>query len=171
MSRNIADRSVRDITDSLGGVRRYAGGLVAAGGVDGEAAQETGLAVDGEVEVAGDDQDALAGQAAVDADDIVAPPDVSGFVDGVDAGSDRPGDGLSWCGRRAGVPPFKWGLPVQGVVRAVLVVVGAPAVELVLQLGQGAGRWLQLGARLWWSGVIVRASRRFADGLGVSRSG
>jgi len=48
--------------------------LVAAAGVDGESAEETGLAVDGEVEVLGDDQDALAAEAAVDADDVVAQP-------------------------------------------------------------------------------------------------
>jgi hypothetical protein len=45
--------------------------LVAAGGFGGEESLESGLAVDGQVEVAGDDQDTLAGQAAVDGDDVV----------------------------------------------------------------------------------------------------
>ena len=67
--------------------------MVAAGGVDGEPAQQTGLAVDGEVEVSGDDEDFLAGEAAVDADDVVAPADVAGLVNAVDTGSDRTGDG------------------------------------------------------------------------------
>ena len=60
-------------------------------------AEEAWLAVDGQVEVAGDDEDSLTGQATVDSDDVVAPADVAGFVDAVHAGAYWSGDG--WTGR------------------------------------------------------------------------
>ena len=63
--------------------------MVSTSGVDGESTEESLLAIDGESEVSGSDKDALAGQAAVDADDEVAPTDVASFVDRVDAGR--------WC--------------------------------------------------------------------------
>ena len=99
MSLDIADSSVRTSLTLAAPAGWDAGGLVAAGGVDGEPAEETGLAVDGQVEVSGDDEDFLAGEAAVDADDVVAPADVAGLVNAVDAGPDRTGDGGAGRGR------------------------------------------------------------------------
>ena len=91
------------------------------------------MAVDGQVEVAGDDEDALACQTAVDSDDVVAPPDVAGFVDVVHAGAHGPNDGWSWGGWWACPPAFGGSLAVEGFVWPGVVVVHTPAVELVLQ--------------------------------------
>ncbi len=84
------------------------------------------------VEVSGDDENALTGQATVDADDVVAPADVAGFVDAVHAGTDWSGDGWTGSGWWAGVPAFGGGLAVEGLVGSGVVVVRAPTVELVL---------------------------------------
>jgi hypothetical protein len=69
--------------------------LVSAAGVDGEATEKALLTVDGEGEVSGGDEDSVAGQATVDADDEVTPTDVTPFVDRVNAGPDRSIDGRS----------------------------------------------------------------------------
>ena len=80
--------------------------MVSASGVDGESTEESLLAIDGESEVSGCDKDALAGQAAVDADDEVAPTNVASFVDRVEAGSDRSVDDRSRFSSAAGRPLF-----------------------------------------------------------------
>ena len=90
------------------------------------------MAVDGQVEVAGDDEDALACQTAVDSDDVVAPADVAGFVDAVHAGAYWSGDGWTGSGRWACPPTFGGGLAVEGLVWSGVVVVRAPTVKLVL---------------------------------------
>ena len=90
------------------------------------------MAVDGQGEVAGNDEDTLAGKAAVDSDDVVAPADVAGFVDMVHAGAHWSGDRWSWGGWWAWPPAFGGCLTVQGFVWSGVVVVCAPTVELVL---------------------------------------
>jgi hypothetical protein len=92
------------------------------------------LAVDGQGEVAGDDENSLAGQTAVDSDDVVAPTDVAGLVDAVHAGTYWSGDGWTGSGRWACPPAFGGGLAVEGFVWSGVVVVRAPTVELVLQV-------------------------------------
>lgn len=90
------------------------------------------MAVDGQGEVARDDEYLLAGQAAVDSDDVVAPADVAGFVDAVHTGADWSGDRWAWSGWWACSPAFGGGLAVKGFVWPGVVVVLAPTVELVL---------------------------------------
>ena len=91
------------------------------------------MAVDGQGEVAGNDENLLTGQAAVDSDDVVAPADVAGFVDTVHAGTYWSGDGWPGSGRWTCLPAFGGGLAVEGFVWSGVVVVHAPTVELVLQ--------------------------------------
>jgi hypothetical protein len=138
--------------------------LVAAAGVDGESAQQTRLPVDGQVEVSGDDEDSLACQPAVDADDVVAPADVTGLVHAVNAGPNRPGDGGARSGGWGCCPTLDGSLPTQRLVWSLLVVVQAPAVELVLQLIDTAGRRLETQPRFR---RLVRALE-LAAGLRVS---
>lgn len=92
------------------------------------------MAVDGQGEVAGNDEDTLPGQSAVDSDDIVTPPDMAGFMDVVHAGAHGSSDRFSWGGWWACPPAFGGSLATQGFVRSGVVVVRTPAVELVLQL-------------------------------------
>ena len=94
------------------------------------------MAVDGQGEVAGNDKDTLAGEAAVNSDDVVAPTDVAGFVDVVHAGAHWSGNRWSRGGSWACSPAFGRCLTVQGFVRSGVVVVRAPAVELVLEFIQ-----------------------------------
>jgi hypothetical protein len=61
-----------------------AGGLVAAGGVDGELSFEAGVGPDGEVLVLGDDKDGVAGEVHPDADEVVLPAEVALGADGVE---------------------------------------------------------------------------------------
>ena len=91
------------------------------------------MAVDGQVEVAGNDENSLTGQATVDSDDVVAPADVAGFVDAVHAGAYGSGDGWTGSRWRACRPSFSGGLAVEGFVWSGVVIVRAPTVELVLQ--------------------------------------
>ena len=111
--------------------------MVSAAGVDGEATEKALLTVDGEGEVSGGDEDSLAGQATVDADDEVTPTDVTPFVDRVNAGPDRSIDGWSRSGRAAGRPLFGRCGAAQGSMRPGLVVVVSPSVELVLEFADG----------------------------------
>ena len=60
--------------------------MVAAGWVDGEAADEAGGAEDGDVVASGDDEELLAVEMAADAELVVAPVDVAG-ADGVETAS------------------------------------------------------------------------------------
>jgi len=140
--------------------------LVSATGVDGEATEESVLTVDGQGEVSRGDEDSLAGQATVDANDEVTPTDVTSFVDRVDAGPDRSIDGRSRSGRAAGRPPFGRCGTAQGSMRPGLVVVVSPPVELVLEFADGPRRWLDPQPGL---GGLMRTFE-FAAGLGVSRS-
>jgi len=91
------------------------------------------LTVDSQCEVSCGNQDALAGEAAIDADDVVTPADLASFVDRVDAGPDRSIDGRSWFGWVAGRPSVPWCRAVQGLVGPGTVVMVSPTVELVLQ--------------------------------------
>ena len=91
------------------------------------------MAIDGQAEVTGNDENSLTGQATVDSDDVVAPADVAGFVDVVHAGAYWSGDGWTGSGRWACLPAFGGGLAVESFVWSGVVVVRAPAVELVLQ--------------------------------------
>ena len=109
--------------------------MVSAGGVDGELADESALAVDAELEVAGDDEDVLAGAAAVNADGVAVPGDDAVAADSAHAGGGRGGQGIVGCRWWGGVPPLQGCAPVGGLVGAVLVVVNPPVVELGLELG------------------------------------
>ena len=91
------------------------------------------MAIDGQVEVAGNDENSLTGQATIDSDDIIAPADVAGFVDAVHARTYWSNDGWTGNGRWACLPAFGGGLAVEGFVWSGVVVVRAPTVELVLQ--------------------------------------
>ena len=90
------------------------------------------MAIDGQAEVTGNDENSLTGQATIDSDDVVAPADVAGFMDAVHAGTYWSGDGWTGSGRWACPPTFGGGLAV-GFVWSGVVVVRAPTVELVLQ--------------------------------------
>jgi hypothetical protein len=91
------------------------------------------LAVDGQGEVTGNDQNSLTGKAAVDPDDVVTPADVAGSVHAVHTGAHGAGDGWARSCWWACLPTFGGSLAVQGFVWSGLVVVRAPTVELVLQ--------------------------------------
>ena len=67
--------------------------MVAAGGVDGEAADEPGGAEDCDVVAAGDEQDGLAREGAADSDDVVAAVgDAAAAADFVERGVGRSGE-------------------------------------------------------------------------------
>src|ERR671918_88936 len=168
VSRDIAD-TCRGTSLTLVGwfpAGGFAAGLVAAGGVDGEAAQESGLAVDGEVVVAGDHEHGVAGKLGADGDGVAAPADVAGAADGVQRSAGRSRDGVTGAGGFAGSPAFVGCGARQGPVGPVVVVEALPAVELVLQLGFVAGGCL--GAQPFLGGLM--GAFQLAAGLGVCRT-
>src|SRR5690348_16752431 len=122
------------------------GGLVVAGEVEGELAEDLagGGVDDGDVRAAGEDLDGGAGAGAADADVAAAAggADGDGAV-GVDAaGADvvaAGGCGRDGCGFGAGGVGGGGSGPVQGAVRAAGVVMGGEVVEQGLQGGQVAG--------------------------------
>ena len=82
MCRDIADSCVgTSLTLGVAWPWWVAAGLVAAGGVDGQGADEAWLAPDLEVVVVGDDEDGLAGERGADGDVVAAPADVAGGAD------------------------------------------------------------------------------------------
>ena len=164
-----------------GGAFGCSGGLVVAGGVDGQLAEEFagGGVDDADVEVLDEQDDAGSGVGSADAD-VVQPAgdaqgDVAGCVDAVVAdpvvgvGAAVAGRGWLW----AGVVGGRGGGPVrQGPVRAVVVVVVDEGVEQGLQLGD-RGRAGRVGRRATSSGSAgsVRPCRRWWGGWGGSSSG
>jgi hypothetical protein len=121
------------------------GGLVVAGGVDGELAEELagGGVDDADVQVLDEHQDPGAGVGAADADVVEPAADAEGeLAVGVDAvGADAvvgvAGAVARDCLGPGGVGGGGGGPVGQGPVRALLVVGGGEGVEEGLELGQG----------------------------------
>src|SRR3954452_19411017 len=129
---------------------RESAGLEVAAWVEGEFSQElAGVAGgDPDVQVVDEQGDAGAGVLASEADvvqpAVVAQGDGAGLVDAVVPDpAVRLDVGAGGGGLGAGGVGLPGGPPVQGPVRADLVVVAAEPGELALQAGGGLGRWLR----------------------------
>ena len=72
--------------------------MVAAAAVELEAADEAALGKDGEVVVASDDEDSLAGSLLTNSDLEASPADVAGDPDRVEGGSGIAGDRVAGLG-------------------------------------------------------------------------
>ena len=84
--------------------------MVAAGAVEGEAADQSGVAVDGEVVAAGDDEDVAPGVFGSDADLVVVPAEAAVATDAAEPGVGRFEDRIARRGSGwAGGPPFERG--------------------------------------------------------------
>jgi len=116
-----------------------AGGLVFAGGVDVESAEEPGGSEEAEFVAAGDDEDVLAGMVGADADSVALPADGTADRDEAQLGVGWCRDRFGGCRSGAGCPAFEWGRAVQGAVGSALVVEVEEPVELGLKLGDGPG--------------------------------
>ena len=74
-------------SDGFGPSFGFAAGLVAAGGVEGEGADQPGRSEDGELVAAGDDEDGLATMLLAEADAVGPPGGGARAVDLVEAGA------------------------------------------------------------------------------------
>jgi hypothetical protein len=119
-----------------------AAGLVVPGGVQGQLAEEGAVVgEDPDVLVGDEEVDEFAAVGSADADVVeaaeVAEGDLAGLVDVVVAHPEVGGGArIGRVSVKAGGEDHERGLPRQGPVRPVVVVVGAEGVELELELGE-----------------------------------
>jgi hypothetical protein len=160
---------------SSGGSFGCPGGLVVAGGVEGQFAQELagGGVDDPDVQVVGQEQDVGSGVGPADADVVEAAAGAQG--DGAGGADDVaadpvvgvagavPGDGFG-----PGAVDGGWGGPVgQGAVRPLLVVLVREGVQQLLKGGQGGGP----GAISSWSAGTAQPCPGSGGGSGGRSSG
>jgi transposase len=166
MSRDIADTCVgTSLTLGAGGLA--VGGLVSAGSVEAEPADEAVGSVDGDVVAAGDDEELLVDNAGSDGDLVLVPVDEVVRRDGAEVAVGRFGDrgaGTGWWCRH---PSFGGSGAVEGSVGPVVVVVADVVVELSLELAVVGREWL--GAQPPFEGLVEAFD--LAAGLGMSGAG
>ena len=127
----------------VGSAASSAGGLVGAGGVDVEVADEFVVGEDRGVAPVEDDGDLAAGPVSADADVEFVELDDPVGVDGHGVGSGSRGGMWERLVRRlrggAGLPALERGDASDALMRALLVVVAAELLEAGLQLDETAG--------------------------------